>query len=116
MVGDTFPIERFNGTKFLMPGLGFDDDICAVFSDHNVKPFITPTYVDDPAVLSMVEHGQGISMLSALIISNTPAPVRKVPIVPEVFRTLCISYKPDKILTLAMKRMIAITKREYASL
>lgn len=116
MVGDTFPIERFNGTKFLMPGLGFDDDICAVFSDYNVKPFITPTYVDDPAVLSMVEHGQGISMLSALIISNTPAPVRKVPIVPEVFRTLCISYKPDKILTLAMKRMIAITKREYASL
>ncbi len=116
MSSNTFPIESFNGTKFLMPGLGFDDDICAVFDEHNVKPFITATYVDDPAILSMVEHGQGISMLSELIVSNTPSPVKKVPIVPEVYRTLCISYKPDKILTLAMKRMIAIAKKEHATI
>ena len=116
MSGSTFPIESFNGTKFLMPGLGFDDDICAVFDEYNVKPFITATYVDDPAILSMVEQGQGMSMLSELIVSNTPSPVRKVPIVPEVYRTLCISYKPDKILTIAMKRMIAIAKKEYATI
>ena len=38
-----FPISAFNGTKFLMPGLGFDDDIGAVFAGHGVHPFVIPT-------------------------------------------------------------------------
>ena len=105
-----FPITGFNGTKFLMPGLGFDDDISAVFAEYNVKPFVTPTYVDDPAIISMVEHNLGISMLSELILTNRRNSVRFVPIVPEVHRVLAISVKPDKILTPSMKRLISITK------
>lgn len=105
-----FPIEGFNGTKFLMPGLGFDDDISAVFSEHNIRPFVTPTYVDDPAIISMVEHNLGISMLSALILKDRKDDVITAPIVPEVARAMAIATKPDKILTLPMKRLIAITK------
>lgn len=108
-----FPISGFNGTKFLMPGLGFDDDISAVFSEHNVRPFVTQTYVDDPAIISMVEHNLGISMLSEIIINGTKAEVDLVPIVPEVARSLAVAVKPDKILTLPEKRLIALAK-EYA--
>lgn len=111
--GDEFHISRFNGTKFLMPGLGFDDDISAVFSLNNVRPFVTPTYVDDPAIISMVEHGLGISMLSELIITGRADGVKVLPIVPEVSRTLALAVKEDKILTLPLKRLVAITK-EYA--
>ena len=110
---DEFHILRFNGTKFLMPGLGFDDDISAVFSEFNVKPFVTPTYVDDPAIISMVEHGLGISMLSELIIAGKADGVKVLPIVPEVSRTLAIATQSDKIKTLPLKRLIAITK-EFA--
>ncbi len=110
---EEFPVENFNGTKFLMPGLGFDDDIGAVFSEHNVKPFITQTFVDDPAIISMVEHGLGISMLSELILRGKRGSVRILPVVPTVSRTLAISYRGDRILTLPMKRLISITK-EYA--
>ncbi len=105
-----FPISGFNGTKFLMPGLGFDDDISAVLSENNVKPFVTPTYVDDPAIISMVEHGLGISMLSELILAGRHDDVILLPIVPEVSRTLALSIKQDKVLTLPLKRLIAITK------
>ncbi len=105
-----FLVSGFNGTKFLMPGLGFDDDISAVFSENNVKPFVTPTYVDDPAIISMVEHGLGISMLSALILSTRRGNVRLAPIVPEVHRALAVAHKPDKVLSPALKRLIAITK------
>ncbi|MBQ7363025.1 MAG: LysR family transcriptional regulator [Clostridia bacterium] len=105
-----FPISGFNGTKFLMPGLGFDDDISAVFSDNNVKPFVTPTYVDDPAIISMVEHGLGISMLSELILSGRHDDVMLLPIVPEVSRTLALCIKQDKVLTMPLKRLISITK------
>ena len=110
---DEFNIKRFNGTKFLMPGLGFDDDISAVFSANNVRPFVTPTYVDDPAIISMVEHGLGISMLSELIIKDRVEAVKVLPIVPEVSRTLALSMKPDKVMTLPLKRLVAITK-EFA--
>lgn len=111
--GDEFPISGFNGTKFLMPGLGFDDDISAVFSEYNVKPFVTPTYVDDPAIISMVEHSLGISMLSELILTNRRDEVRYVPIVPEVYRVLAVAVRGDKALSPALKRLINITK-EYA--
>ena len=108
--GEEFNIEDFNGSKFLMPGLGFDDDISAVFSEHNVQPFVTPTYVDDPAILSMVEHKLGISMLSKLILDGQQHDCLIVPIVPTVARNMSIAVKPDKILSLPMKRLIAITK------
>ena len=110
---DEFHISRFNGTKFLMPGLGFDDDISAVFSESNVKPFVTPTYVDDPAIISMVEHGLGISMLSELIIAGRSESVKVLPIIPEVSRTLALATQPDKVMTLPLKRLVAITK-EFA--
>ncbi len=110
---ESFDIAMFNGTKFLMPGLGFDDDISAVFEHNNVKPFVTPTYVDDPAIISMVEHGLGISMLSELIIKNRSESVKVLPIVPEVSRTLAVATKSDRVMTLPLKRLISITK-EFA--
>ena len=112
-VDDEFPIKGFNGTKFLMPGLGFDDDIGAVFSENGVKPFVTPTYVDDPAIISMVEHGLGISMLSQLILYGRQTSVKALPIVPRVARTLALSVAEDKVMTLPLKRLIAIVK-EFA--
>ena len=105
-----FPISGFNGTKFLMPGLGFDDDISAVFMENNVRPFVTPTYVDDPAIISMVEHNLGISMLSELILSSFVGEVVTVPIEPEVYRLLSVATKQDKPLSHALKRLISITK------
>ena len=80
-----FPILGFNGTKFLMPGLGFDDDISQVFRENSVRPFVTQTYVDDPAIISMVEHRHGISMLSHLILTDMQNSTAKfVPVVPEI--------------------------------
>ena len=110
---DEFPIKGFNGTKFLMPGLGFDDDISAVFSENGVKPFVTPTYVDDPAIIAMVEHSLGISMLSQLILYNRQTSVKILPIVPRVSRVLALAVAEDKVLTLPLKRLIAIAK-EFA--
>ena len=105
-----FPISGFNGTKFLMPGLGYDDDISEVFSQYKVRPFVTPTYVDDPAIISMVEHNLGISMLSALTITVKRDNVRIVPVSPTVSRNICIATTPEKVLTLPMKRLIALAK------
>lgn len=106
-----FKLSAFNGTKFLMPGLGFDDYISVVFSENSIKPFVTQTYVDDPAIISMVEHGQGISMLSALILSGMRKSNAKfVRISPSVCRDLSIVERLDYTPSLAAKRLIAIAK------
>lgn len=113
-----FRLSGFNGTKFLMPGLGFDEDISAVFQENSVRPFVTNTYVDDPAIISMVEHRHGISMLSELILSQRNDSVRCVPISPAVYRSLAIAMRPDGLSTPPLKRLIAITKdfvRAYKS-
>ena len=107
-----FQINGFNGTKFLMPGLGFDDEISAVFSKYGVKPFVTPTYVDDPAIISMVEHGLGISMLSELILRGRNDDVKLLPVAPEVGRELCLAMRADKAMTLPLRRLVSLTK-EY---
>ena len=101
-----------------MPGLGFDEDISAVFQENSVRPFVTNTYVDDPAIISMVEHRHGISMLSELILSQRNDAVRCVPISPAVFRSLAIAMRPDGLSTPPLKRLIALTKdfvRAYKS-
>ena len=103
---DNFPIQQFNGTKFLMPGLGYDDDIGQVFNEYKVHPFVTPTYVDDPAILSMVEHNLGISMLSALTIADRHDTVRIVPISPFISRNICVAVKGDKVLTPDRKSVV----------
>ncbi len=113
--GRGFPVRAFNGTKFLMPGLGFDIDISAVFAAHSVKPFVTQTYVDDPAIISMVEHRHGISMLSELILKDRrTAGIRTIPIEPEVSRHLAVAMKADRSPSPAAKRLIAITKEFIA--
>ena len=109
-VQGVFRLAGFNGTKFLMPGLGFDDDISRVFSENAIKPFVTQTYVDDPAIISMVEHGQGISMLSELILSGRKGSAKFVPIVPEVSRGLGIAFRMDYTLTSAAKKFVSVTK------
>ena len=109
-VSREFPLTSFNGTKFLMPGLGFDDDISAIFAENHVKPFVTQTYVDDPAILSMVEHRLGVSMLSELILTGRRDEVKLLPVTPAVSRSICIAMKHDKVLTTVQKRLIAITK------
>ena len=99
-----------------MPGLGFDDDISAVFAERGVRPFVTQTYVDDPAIISMVEHNLGISMLSELIINGRKNAVRFVPITPAVSRTMAIAMKPDQVPSVPQKRLITLTKefvKEY---
>lgn len=61
-----YPLSEFDGRDFIMPAQGFDKDIMRIFNRVGVKPHILPTAVDDPTVISMVEHGLGVSMMTEL--------------------------------------------------
>lgn len=65
-----FPVEEFTGKEFLMPSMGFTLDIMRVLNRHGVTPLIRTTQVSDSVILSMVEHGLGVSMLSRLVLQG----------------------------------------------
>jgi hypothetical protein len=64
----------------------------------------------------VIEHGLGISMLSELILYGRQDGIKKLLITPEASRSLAAAVKPDKVLNIPLKRLIAITKdfvKEY---
>ena len=88
--GDSFPVEAFAGKEFLMPAAGFDASINPIFPQglDKVASRVQSTNLDDAAIVSMVEHGLGLSILSELIMQDMPYDVRTAPLSPAVSRWL----------------------------
>ncbi len=88
--GEVFPIKGFSGRDFLMPSLGFDMDIDPLFAA--AEPPVTPrtryTNMDDAALISMVEHGLGLTILSRLILQDGASNIKALPLEPQGFRSL----------------------------
>ncbi len=89
---DSFPVTEFDGKEFLMPSLGFDLDILRVFQETGVRPDIREnTLVEDAVVVSMVEHGLGVSILSELVLKGRRDNVRTLPLDPPASRQMGIA-------------------------
>ncbi len=88
---ERFPAEALDNTEFLMPSLGFDLDITPIFGSvegRRISPNIHNTNMDDAAIVSMVEHGLGISIMSRLVMQDMKYAVRALPLSPPAFRLL----------------------------
>ncbi|MDE7245743.1 MAG: LysR family transcriptional regulator [Oscillospiraceae bacterium] len=109
-VGDAqqFPVSAFGGKEFLMPSLGFDLDILSVFEEHHVYPDIrNNTSVEDAAILSMVEHGLGVSILSELVLEGRRVNVRALPLDPPACRHMGIAVQSLEEATPGVQQFIA---------
>ena len=107
---DTFPIQFFTGQEFLMPSMGFDRDILRVLNQHGVTPLIRTTQVSDSAVISMVEHGLGVSLLSRLVVKGMSYQVKIVPISPKYFRSLGIIVSEKRMHDKNIRRLISCSQ------
>lgn len=89
---DAFPVSAFADAEFLMPSLGFDLDILPVFGEHTaaVKAQLRYMNLDDAAIVSMVEHGLGLTILSELVMKSMNARVRVLPLDPPAWREIGI--------------------------
>ena len=76
----------------LMPSDGFDMDILPLLN-HTGKdqPRIRYTNLSDSAIVSMVEHNLGMSVLSELIMQDIHNSVNALPLDPPAFRKLGIA-------------------------
>lgn len=106
----SFQLKNYDGKRFLMPGLGFNVDVLKTFKNNNVKPKIEETYLDDMAIMSMIELGLGISILSELIVKGRDSNLTILPLEPKTKRLLGIAYDKTKDLNEAVKNFIDYAK------
>ena len=104
---EKFAVEDYAGTEFLMPAYGNADDILSVFDSHNVHPEILTTMTSNQALISMVAHGLGVSMLSELSIRGYEQSVCALPLSPAYARTLGIITRRNAIPKPTVARLIA---------
>ena len=85
-----YPVQAFAGREFLMPSAGFDLDINPIFSREKEmeQPRVRITNLDDAAIVSMVDHGLGVSILSELVMQDMQGHVQALPLDPPAFRRL----------------------------
>lgn len=88
-----FPITDFAEMEFLMPSDGFDMDIMPLLNRilGRDQPRIRYTRLSDSAIVSMVEHGLGVSLLSELIMQDMHNAVHVLPLDPPATRKLGIA-------------------------
>ncbi|MDE7260836.1 MAG: LysR family transcriptional regulator [Oscillospiraceae bacterium] len=114
---ERFPVAAFEGKEFLMPSLGFDLDILGVFEAQGVHPDIrSNTAVEDAAILSMVEHGLGVSILSQLVLEGRRHNVLALPLDPAACRHMGAAVRPEGEAPPLVRELIEYAQRIVGAL
>ena len=104
-------VRRLDGQEFLMPSLGFHLDIMRALDRCGVTPVIRDTQVSDTVIISMVEHGLGVSILSRLVLKGRSDDVLALPLDPPAVRELGVATLPRKDLRPIAKKFLQFTAK-----
>ena len=102
----SFPIKNFNGEKFIIPELSYNNNIFDILKQENVKPLIKFYSQNDYSIIAMVENNLGISFTPELVIEKEKHRINYLPLEPSYSRKLGISMKKFKDLSPAAKTFI----------
>lgn len=108
----SYPLARCSEEDFIMPALGRDDDVAALFEAHSILPRIKFTTLENFAAMSMVEQGLGISVMNELITARRSCDVVKLPLEPPSYITLGIASPPKASASPAVKRFLEYAVKE----
>lgn len=114
---NVMPVELFDKTNFLMPSQGFDMYILPIFSgaSRRIDPVINTTNLDDESIVSMVEHGLGVTILSRLVVKDMPYAVRTLSLAPRYFRSLGIITSEKRMHDKNIRRLISCSQSIISS-
>lgn len=83
-----YPLSSCQEDPFIMPALGCDDDVEALFQRNGIVPNIRFTTMESFSAMSMVEQGLGISVMNQLITDGHICNVVKLPLDPPAQITM----------------------------
>ena len=88
---EAYPLKECANDRFIMPALGCDDDVTALFAKNGIVPNVQFTTLESFSVMSMVEQGLGMSVMNELITEKRICDVVKLPLDPPSQITLGIA-------------------------
>ncbi len=103
---EVFPVERFEELPWLSPSSESDDELSEFLGRWGVRSNPRFTSWDDRAILSMVQYGMGVSVLSRLMLRGIDDNVATLPLSQPVFRTIGVAYRSTGRLPLATRRFL----------
>ena len=87
----SYPLKNCEEDPFIMPALGCDDDVEALFRRNGIVPKIRFTTMESFSAMSMVEQGLGISVMNQLITDGHICNVVKLPLDPPAQITMGVA-------------------------
>lgn len=108
--GDTVPMSYFDSKPFFVPTYGSDFDILKLLKTYDVSPKLYQTALDDAAVVSMVSHQLGVSIMPKMILAGMTGNVITKPLETESFRELGIIVRSKTALSPTARKFISCCK------
>lgn len=97
--------EQLKDEPFIMPVSGCSADVQKIFSQHQLQPNIKYELEGDHAIIAMVLHGLGISILPEMAVSHIHSDVCCRPIEGEYERTIGIAISSSETASPAAKKL-----------
>lgn len=102
----TVKIEDLKDEPLINNESGPSSEPLEMFEERGITPNVKYVLENDEAVLSMVEAGLGVSILSEVSIENTSREVLSRRLSPPLKRVTTIAYRDEKLLPLAARKFI----------
>lgn len=107
---DTFPIRNLDGKPFIISAIGTDYDIHYALESSGASPNFKYSSTNDHAIISMVIHHLGISILPRLILTGFEDQILALPLNPYYYRELGIAMRSYKNLSPAARKFADFAK------
>lgn len=98
-------IEDIQNMSFVMPREDYDQEAEKILREYHLNVYSQFHIDTDSAIVSMVEAGFGISILSELIYKSCVGNVDIYPFVPEHYRVISLAYPNSQYYSFAVQRM-----------
>ena len=85
---ETVALQDMASVPFIMPMPGYDGEVHDILEEMPQQPKISFSACSDYAIISMVAHGLGVSILPELLLRNYPNDAVALPMEPDQSRML----------------------------
>lgn len=96
---EKFPLSMLPELPYVALNEGVEDEITAILSQNRIEPDARFMESDDHAVIAMVEHGLGTSLMSRMMLQGFSRRIVAVPIDPPGHRDLGIACRSKELLS-----------------
>lgn len=100
------PVGALEESPFMLLEKGDKTEISEFFERHSIAPNIHFATWDDYAIMSMVEHGLGISILPKLILQRVPYRIVMKELSVPLHREIGLAFRNKDNISLAVKKFL----------